>query len=212
MVHTKTAERIVARTRTIRGGMGALAIAALMLTGCAAEGEKVASLDDDAPATSEPDARGQGGDGAKFAECMRDHGIDIEDPDVSEGAFAVTIPEGVDREEMEEAMQACKEFMPNGGEPPKLDPEAQAKMRAFAECMRRNGVEEFPDPGPGGGFEIDGDSGFDPMSEEAQAAQEKCRDEMPVLPGAPSAPGTSEDGPESAPSGGAPKESAGVTA
>lgn len=187
---------MVRKTTTgARGTIIALLLTGLMLGGCAADGgDGVATLDDDAPATSEPDGTAAKGDPVKFTECMREHGIEIEDPDVSEGAFAVTIPEGADREEMDQAMKACREFMPNGGEPPKLDPETQAKMRAFAECMRRNGVEDFPDPGPGGGLTIDEGSGFDPSSEEFKAAQEECRDEMPVIPGAPGAPGDEGEG------------------
>lgn len=179
--------------RGVRGLAALALLTVLALGGCAAQGPGVASLDDGgADATTEPDTADRDGDPVKFAECMRDQGIEMEDPDVEQGGdgegggFAITIPQGADREEMDSAMDACKEFLPDGGEPPKLDPEAQAKMRAFAECMRRNGVEEFPDPEAGGGIMIDGDAGaLDPSSEEFKAAQEACRGELPEMPGAP---------------------------
>ncbi len=193
---------VQASTKSTRGLAAFALLAAIVVSGCAADAPGVASLDDDGRdgATTEPDAGRQEGDPVKFAECMRDQGIEIEDPEFGDGGqFAITIPEGTQREDADDAMkamQACKEFMPNGGEPPQLDPEQQAKMREFAECMRRNGIEEFPDPGPGGGLEINGDEdAFDPMSQEFKAAQDACRDELPVAPGGPGA------GPNSSPGG-----------
>ena len=44
---------------------------------------------------------------------------------------------------------------------------------AYAKCMRANGVPNFPDPSPGGGFDINGNAGA--MSSPAfKAAQAKC--------------------------------------
>ena len=54
--------------------------------------------------------------------------------------------EGTDPEKVEAAMEACKQYAPNGGEPPKLNPEQLEQMRKFAQCMRDNGVRTFPDP------------------------------------------------------------------
>jgi len=57
---------------------------------------------------------------------------------------------------------------------------------AFAECMRANGVSNFPDPNPGGGFEFHAPAGI--ISSPAfKAAQAKCHRFMPG--GGPLSPG-----------------------
>jgi Pectinacetylesterase len=57
---------------------------------------------------------------------------------------------------------------PKSGEPDLLD---------FAQCMRDNGIAEFPDPGPDG-LLIDG-LDIDPASAQFKAAEEACADLMP---------------------------------
>ncbi len=147
------------------------------------DGDDVASLSDDnadeqAQGDSDADAEDELLD---WVECMRDEGIDIADPTrdsdgnlVIEGPgirLGVGDPEGsassdesddgderaIDPEDMDAAMEAC-------GQPPALGPndmsdEDRRAMEedalAFAECMRDEGIEDFPDPdfsnmGPGG--------------------------------------------------------------
>jgi hypothetical protein len=51
---------------------------------------------------------------------------------------------------------------------------------AYAQCMRDNGVPDFPDPErSGGGVRITPGGGVDPDSSEFVAAQEACRDLAP---------------------------------
>jgi hypothetical protein len=116
-----------------------------------------------------------------WVECMRDEGIDIPDPTRdADGNLVIEGPgfrlgggdadgstssddggegdeQAIDPEEMDAAMEAC-------GQPPALGPndisdeDRQAMEPAaleFAECMRDEGIEHFPDPdfsdmGPGG--------------------------------------------------------------
>jgi len=51
---------------------------------------------------------------------------------------------------------------------------------AFAKCMRANGVPTFPDPIPGGGFELGAGSATNPASPAFRAAQAKCQRFMQV--------------------------------
>jgi hypothetical protein len=53
---------------------------------------------------------------------------------------------------------------------------------AFAECMRSNGVPNFPDPSPGGGFVVGGPA-INPSSPAVSAAKEKCQEYVPILGG-----------------------------
>jgi hypothetical protein len=58
---------------------------------------------------------------------------------------------------------------------------------AFAECMRSNGVPNFPDPSPGRGLLFQLGAGMNPASPAVKAAQAKCRK---LLPGGPPGPGS----------------------
>ncbi|MEV0597315.1 hypothetical protein [Nonomuraea cavernae] len=50
----------------------------------------------------------------KFAQCMREHGIQMEDPS-SDGKFKINIPAGTPEEKINAAHEACKEFKMAGG-------------------------------------------------------------------------------------------------
>ncbi|GAA4897118.1 hypothetical protein LX16_1254 [Stackebrandtia albiflava] len=118
-----------------------------------------------------------------FAECMREHGVDMPDPTFDEeGGADISLPDGVDDETLRAAEEACKEFLPHGGEPPKIDPEVLEALHEYARCMRENGVPDFPDPDENGGFALDGDE-FPPDDPTIMAAEEVCRDLMPGTPG-----------------------------
>ncbi len=58
---------------------------------------------------------------------------------------------------------------------------------AFARCMRANGVPNFPDPSPGGGF-LFSTAGVNPSSPAFRAARATCQK---LLPGGPPGPGSS---------------------
>lgn len=49
----------------------------------------------------------------------------------------------------------------------------------FSECMRANGVPNFPDPPAGGGIKITPRSGLNPQSPAFQRASQSCRKELP---------------------------------
>ncbi|HUB76414.1 MAG TPA: hypothetical protein VL977_05120 [Solirubrobacteraceae bacterium] len=45
---------------------------------------------------------------------------------------------------------------------------------AYARCMRAHGVAAFPDPSPGGGFDVHAGSGVDPTSSAYRRADARC--------------------------------------
>ena len=53
------------------------------------------------------------------------------------------------------------------------------KALKFSECMRSNGIPNFPDPNSTGGIDIGASSGIDPQSPQFQAAQKACRKYFP---------------------------------
>ena len=59
----------------------------------------------------------------------------------------------------------------------------EATALAFADCMRANGLPDFPDPKAGGGFLFHTDAGADPSSPAFKTAQTKCKKFLPPGPG-----------------------------
>jgi hypothetical protein len=125
----------------------------------------------------------------KFQECMKEQGVDVQLAGPGGGGGPVRVSPGdgqqvPDQKKAEAAMEKCKQYAPNGGQPPKADPAQAEAMRTFAKCMRDNGVANFPDPASNGGIMIDEGSGIDPESDSFKAAQQTCQQFMPT-PGPP---------------------------
>jgi hypothetical protein len=171
--------------------MATLFAAALLMfatTACGAEAddsEGVASLDEggdptDATGDSEESAEEQA---LAFAQCMRDNGVDMPDPEVDgDGNLRMRAGGGlsIDEGAMEEAMEACEDLRPDFGS--QMTPEDQSEMQdrllAYAECMRDNGID-MPDPEFDEGMVRFGPpEGIDPEDPEFQAAQETCQEEV----------------------------------
>ena len=71
------------------------------------------------------------------------------------------------------ALAACAQGA--GTKPAPVDPVEAG--RQYAQCMRNNGVPDFPDPGPDGRFRGIGHEKQDTPT--FKAAMEKCRDKLP---------------------------------
>jgi hypothetical protein len=148
----------------------------LAATGC----DTPRSGDDVASASGSARASGGGkvpprGDALKFAQCMRDNGVpDFRDPGDEGGAL---VPEGTDPKAVEAAQQKCKQYLPDGGQPPNVSAEDIERSRRFAQCMRDNGVPDFPDPqADGGGQQL---QGVDTSLDSFRSAQQKCDTLLP---------------------------------
>jgi hypothetical protein len=132
-----------------------------------------------------------------FAECMRSHGIEMADPEVvSDGSGGTRTkvriggPSGAPQgatgpgpgdEQFKKAEEQCRSLLPQGGELGQgPSPEDEENMRNFSKCMRENGVENFPDPQPGGGIAISPENGVNPEDPAFQEAEKKCQDLMPA--------------------------------
>lgn len=117
----------------------------------------------------------------EFTACMREHGINMPDPETEGGADGAVISiEGggpMDPEAFEEAAAACDPILEAAFGEFELSPEQEAEMMdqqlAFAQCMRDNGVD-WPDPSGDGGTMIE--LGDDISSETIHAAMEICRE------------------------------------
>lgn len=72
------------------------------------------------------------------------------------------------------AEKACQEYLPPGGPPPALSASERAAALANAECMRKHGVPNFPDPTFSGGQVNPGLGGLDPQSPAFKRAASAC--------------------------------------
>ena len=93
--------------------------------------------------------------GVKFAECMRKNGVpNFPDPNASGGLTIDAVANGssVDPSApaFTQAISACKNLEPAGFTGSKRSPEQQSAGLKFAQCIRENGVPDFPDPTPDG--------------------------------------------------------------
>jgi hypothetical protein len=163
-----------------------LLIPLLALAGCAGPSESpgVATAGGGATPSAGASSAPPEGDQLKFAQCMRDNGLPwYKDPEPGQRGVRISIPKGTDKAKVDAAMAACKAYLPNGGEPMKLDPEMQAQLRQFSQCMRENGLPDFPDPSAEGGILMKpGQGGIDPESAEFKKAEQACAQFRPDRP------------------------------
>jgi hypothetical protein len=171
-----------------------VALVVAVASGCGSSGgdSDVASLDDSAAAAEEQTTTTEGEEdpeeaALKWARCMRKHGVDVPDPEVSGGRFRVRAGvrgrlRDANVEKFEQASKACGSPFGAAG-PPELSEEdrqqLQESMLAFARCMREHGID-MPDPSfsGGGGVMRIGPGGLDRDSEKFQEAQKACQ---PIL-------------------------------
>ncbi|MCP3996632.1 MAG: hypothetical protein GY722_16475 [bacterium] len=188
----------------------ALGLLTAACSGTDGSDDGVASLETDAP-TAAGVADDQSADEVDaeqamldLAACLRDQGLDIEDPTVDAdgnvqfGGFRGAEAEGdIDREAMRAAMDSCQEQLDGavlgfGGRD--FDPtELEDTMVEYAACMRDNGYD-MADPdlsafGPGAGGEPGQGGGGGPFGAidsddpDFVAANEVCGDILAGLPG-----------------------------
>ena len=125
--------------------VAALAIVAVLSAGCSNAPAQSGSGGGSSQAT---DASAQA---QTFSQCMRDHGVkDFPDPDASGVLTIETVANGTsidtDSAAFEQAVTACKNLEPAGFTGFARTPEQQQAALEFAQCMRDNGVKDFPDP------------------------------------------------------------------
>ncbi|MGA9857766.1 MAG: hypothetical protein WBQ18_07875 [Solirubrobacteraceae bacterium] len=93
--------------------------------------------------------------GLKFAECMRSNGVGkFPDPGVSGKLTIDAVANGSSLDTstptFTQAINACKDLEPPGFIGSKRSSQQQDAALKFAQCIRQNGVKDFPDPTPNG--------------------------------------------------------------
>jgi hypothetical protein len=120
--------------------LAALAMVAVIVAGCgngsAGPGNSTASIREKA---------------VKFAECMRANGVSaFPDPNASGELTIDAVANGssldTDTAAFKQAMSACKDLEPPGFTGGKVTDQQRKARLKFAQCIRDNGVKDFPDP------------------------------------------------------------------
>jgi hypothetical protein len=126
----------------------------------------------------------------KFTRCMREHGVDMPDPQPGQGGGMMFRGPGGgpgDQAKMESAQKACQKYLEDV-RPPELSKEQEARFKdlalKFARCMRAHGLD-FPDPTFGAGGRMtqrfEGGPGEGPEDPRFREAQQECSKYQPKL-------------------------------
>jgi hypothetical protein len=132
----------------------------------------------------------------KWAQCMRQHGVNVPDP--VNGAIRITasappggggsadLP-GPGNPQFQAAQNACKQYAPNGGNGTGQPTQQQIDQATkFAQCMRDHGVQMADPKVQNGGIEMQGGgpdgAGIDPNSDQFKQAQQACAQYQPGGP------------------------------
>jgi hypothetical protein len=117
--------------------------------------------------------------GVRFASCMRGHGVSgFPDPEADAG---IQIPVALMRNPspaFTSAMHACKYLIPVTAQPPPATASQKAAAVKLAQCMRKHGVPNYPDPTYKDGREIPpgiADPSINPGSPAFGVASKTCQ-------------------------------------
>jgi len=149
------------------------------------EGDGVASISE----TNSPSSSAAKGDDGKsdidqmraYAKCMREHGIDVKDPEPpsgggQSGGIGISIDGPGEKEKVDKANAACKHLMPNGGEPEKPSAEDLDEARKTAKCLRDHGIDVKDPTAEDPGLNVSaGENGNDP--DKVDKAMQECMPE-----------------------------------
>ena len=156
------------------GSFGSLVVVlvtvALSVTACdGSTSPGVASVSSRSTTTSPGESTGP-----RYATCMRAHGVaNFPDAAVSVNGDHVQfdLPHGVKTEpNFASASRACAKDLPGAGIVPAKHDNIQDEL-AFARCMRSHGITDFPDPLPGGGWDLPGNTNSPQFETAARVCQ-----------------------------------------
>jgi hypothetical protein len=125
--------------------LAALALVALVCTACSGTPAASVAGNDGGSANAAHEQA------VKFSACMRANGVsDFPDPNAS-GAFtidAIANGSSIDTNSpaFTRAITTCRDLEPAGFTGTTRTPEQQQAALTFAQCIRDNGVKDFPDP------------------------------------------------------------------
>jgi hypothetical protein len=158
------------------GPFAALALIAIVVL--------ISACGSSAPGAGASNTASNHAEAVKFAECMRHNGVSqFPDPPASGELTLDGVANGSSMDPnspaFTQAISACKNLEPPGFTGQQATPQQTSARLKFAQCMRANGVPDFPDPTPNGPLldtrRIPSLAGKDPRTDpRLQAAMHKC--------------------------------------
>jgi hypothetical protein len=123
-----------------------LAIAIAVLSGAAIAGCGSAA------AHSGASTNASSGSGLRFSQCMRANGVP-NFPDPGPGGYQRS---GINLQSpaVQSAMNTCVRYLPSSGNSPPVPASIRHQELLLANCMRANGVPNFPDPDANGNIQF----------------------------------------------------------
>jgi hypothetical protein len=107
-----------------------------------------------------------------YAQCMRDNGYaEFPDPTPGKGMQFLINPETAPR--FHKAAAACRDLAPAGLGNEAATPEQLDALVKLSQCVRENGLPDFPDPGPQGSFDL-GSTDIGPGDARLEKAMAAC--------------------------------------
>jgi hypothetical protein len=110
--------------------------------------------------------------GPAYAQCMRSHGVtnfpDPQGPNQNRFLISSAVQ---NNPHYQSASAACESLRPRQSAGGGGGGASQQQLLAFTQCMRANGVSNFPDPGPDGAISL---NGVDRSSPQFQHAAQTC--------------------------------------
>ncbi|WP_455355224.1 hypothetical protein [Streptomyces sp. SYSU K217416] len=174
---------LVARALTVPA---AVLLGTSMLAGCGGSdggGSNVASVNGEGGSSGGGADKSSAEQSQEFVNCMRENGVDMEDPDPETGKLDMqsVMGGGAGSDALRKAMEACRDKAPQsmkdrGNQNP--DAKQLENMKKFAACMRENGVD-MDDPGPEG-FDQGSMNMSDPNFQDAMG---ECREYLSGMMG-----------------------------
>lgn len=109
-----------------------------------------------------------------YAQCIRDKGYaEFPDPTPGEGIKFLIKPGDAPR--FQKAAAACRDLAPEGLRDDDISPEELDGLVKLAQCLRENGISNFPDPDAKGAFDLH-ELGIGPGDTRLASAMAACRD------------------------------------
>jgi hypothetical protein len=152
----------------------ALVVLAVALSACGGD-DDADETEDGGPGISQSEVQEAG---VKYARCMREHGLDVPDPQGGAGGLRGMLVDDDqrDRPGFREAEQDCRKHLE--GLVSQISDEQRQELEQgrlkFARCMRDEGFD-VPDPQPGAGGGEGPLGGLDPEDPRVQKAMDKCQ-------------------------------------
>jgi hypothetical protein len=112
--------------------------------------------------------------GLKYSQCMRAQGIAWYPDPQANGDMVASEPPGDDHQKLQAAEQACRKYNPINDANP-VSSEDLAKLRKMSQCIRDQGIANYPDPETNGAVNLNKSSGISPDDPSFKKALNVCK-------------------------------------